>query len=451
MIPAARLALGLALTLTLLAGGVAQAEPLRVSGGQGRPLTIVLREVPLSEVFQMLSRSEHVNILLGAGVTGSVSVNLYEVSLDHAIRSVAEAAGFVAERRRGSYMILKREDAGRDSADGNTAIRTFKVQYSDPKAASDIVSKHLSRFGDITVMGDRRLLVVEDQPDFLERVERLLEEIDQEPRQILIDARILEITLDEAETWGIDWSKAFTLDDGGGSFGVKGLASKTAPGFFADVVNSNIEVTLDALDELGRVRTLSTPRLLALEHQEAEVVIGDRLGFRVTTTINEVTTESVEFLESGVILKFTASVDRKGRIVLDVHPEVSTGTINDGLPSQTTTEVTTRLITEDGEKVFIGGLIKDRSTHNRNGVPYLMDIPVLGWLFTRREKIDVMTETVVLITAHLASGRTREFTRQPAERTEKVGDGLQADRDRLEEYFDTHEPLRPEKPAAPAP
>ncbi len=437
------------LLLAVLLATSAAAEPFQVRGGQGRPLSLTLREVPVSEVFQMLSRTEHVNVVLGPGVSGSVSVNLYEVSLDQAIRSIAEAAGFVAERRRGSYMILKREDAGQESADGNTVIRTFKVQYSDPEAVSEILSKYLSRYGDVTLMLERGLLVVEDRPDFVERIAELLGELDREPQQILIDAKILEVTLDETETWGIDWSKAFTLDDGGGSFGVKGLASRTAPGFFADLLNSNIEVTLDALDELGRVRTLSTPRLLALEHQEAEVVIGDRLGFRVTTTINEVTTESVEFLESGVILKFTASVDRQGRIVLDVHPEVSTGTISDGLPSQTTTEVTTRLITQDGEKVFIGGLIKDRSTHDRRGVPYLMDIPVLGWLFTRREKIDVMTETVVLITTHLVGGRTEEITRQPAKRIEQVGDDLQADRERLNDYFDAREP-RPDA-GAPAP
>ena len=94
----------------------------------------------------------------------------------------------------------------------------------------------------------------------------------------------------------------------------------------------------------GRVRTLSTPTLLALEYEEPEVIVGDRLGFRVTTTINQVTTESVEFLESGVILKLKAWVDREGRLLLQVHPEVSTGVIDDGIPNQTTAEVTTTLL-----------------------------------------------------------------------------------------------------------
>ena len=104
---------------------------------------------------------------------------------------------------------------------------------------------------------------------------------------------------------------------------------------------------------MGRVRTLSTPKLLALEHEEAEVIIGDRIGYRVTTTINQVTTESIEFLESGIILNVQPYVDRNGRIMMDIHPEVSTGTItNDGMPNQTTTEVTTQLLADDGQTIF---------------------------------------------------------------------------------------------------
>jgi len=158
---------------------------------------------------------------------------------------------------------------------------------------------------------------------------------------------------------------------------------------------------LNVLNEKGRVRTLSTPKLLALENQEASVIIGERQGYRVTTTINQVTTESVEFLESGVILNVIPSVDGQGRILMEIHPEVSTGTIQAGIPDKSTTEVTTVLLAEDGQTIFIGGLIKNSTDYQRNGLPVLGDIPVMGRLFSDIEEKVGMTETVVLITPYL--------------------------------------------------
>ena len=386
------------------------AAPIEFSGGGGEPLTVVAREAPIQEVFEMLARRERVNILIANGVKGTVSVSLYDVTLKHAIRTIAESAGYVAERRRGSYMIVARDDAGKDSAHGNTVVRALKVHYSDAEKVSEILAKHLSRYGELTVFEDRRLIVVEDLPEFVQRAEALLEEIDREPAQILIEAKILEITLDENQTYGIDWTQ-FLGDGETGNFGVQGFTTPGATGFFLDYVKvDNLQLALSALEEDGRVRTLSTPTLLAVEHEESEVVIGDRLGFRVTTTINQVTSESVEFLESGVILKFKASVDRLGRVLLEVHPEVSTGVIDPVtlVPNQTTAEVTTKLLAEDGETILIGGLLKDRVTESHDGVPILKDIPYLGWLFSKRTQLIVMTETVVVVTAHvLKEGRER--------------------------------------------
>jgi type II secretory pathway component GspD/PulD (secretin) len=423
---------GLGLLLTC---GTASADPLHLEGGQGRPVTLVVRDSPLSEVYQMISRSEGVNILLGRGVTGSVSVNLFEVSLDRAIRSIAESAGYVAEHRRGTWMILPREDAGQDSAQGNTVVQTFRLQYSDPTAVAEILRKYLSRYGDVTVLAPRRLLIVEDLPEFIARMDGLLDELDREPQQILIEARILEITLTENDTYGIDWRRILEVDDGTLTVGVRGLTSPTLSGLFANLVTSDIEAALNALTERGRVRTLSTPTLLAVEDEPADVVIGDRLGFRVTTTINQVTTESIEFLESGVILRFTASVDRGGNVVLEVHPEVSTGTIDDGLPSQRTTEVTTKLVTEDGQKVFIGGLLRDSTTQNRSGVPYLMDIPWLGVLFRKTTNVDVSTETVVILTAHVMGSELRRISDEKFEKVHDRGRALDEHRQEMEEPF----------------
>ena len=372
---------------------------------QKSDISISFRDVEISEAMEMLAKKERVNILLAKAVVGTINVNLYDVTIDEAIHSIASAAGFAVERRNGTYYILRHDDAGKHQDSGLTKVQTFKIQYSDPSVVEQILKKYLSRYGSITIMQERKLLLVEDMPNYIERVARLLRELDQQPRQILIEAKILEVTLDDTESYGLDWRKIVTAQKGDGNFGIRGLSSPASPGFFFDFINPNIEVFLDTLKARGRVRTLSTPKLLAMENQEAQVIIGDRIGYKVTTTINQVTTESIEFLESGVILKVTPSVDGQGRIMLDVHPEVSTGNIADGIPSQTATAITTQLLVPDQKTVFMGGLMKQRLTEVHDGVPVLGDLPIVGRLFSNREKVSVNTETVVLITPYLIDER----------------------------------------------
>jgi type II secretory pathway component GspD/PulD (secretin) len=365
-------------------------------------ISLTLRDVAISEVMEMLSRAGRVNILLSDNVKGNVSVNLYNVSIDEAIESIVTSAGYGVERRKGSYFIVEREEAGKHSPGGPTRLRTFKVQYSDPDVIAKIIEPHLSGYGQVTSLPARRMLVVEDTPPFLERISTLLRELDRQPRQILIEAQILEVGLKDSESYGLDWAKLVESGSRVLRFGTTGLSNPGSPGLFLDYFSNDLNVVLDALRTRERLRTLSTPKLLALEDQEAETIIGDRLGYNVTTTIDNVTTTSTEFLESGVILRVKPSVDEQGRVLLDIHPEVSTGSVSDdGIPNQNTTEVTTTMLVESGKTVFIGGLIKRTASETREGIPILGDIPGLGLLFSNKGLSSVNTELVVLITPYI--------------------------------------------------
>ncbi len=406
------------------AGGGQIVHTAQPQSGEG--ITLTLRHANLAEVMEMLSRRARVNILLSSNVEGTISVNLYDVDLDEAIESIATAGGYAVEKRDGSYFIVDQDEAGKHAGGGPTQLRTFKVQYSSPEIILSILKNHLSSYGKITALPQRGLLVVEDKPYFLNRVARLLKEIDRKPKQILIEAKILEIGLRDGESFGLDWAKIFNYDGGEGSFGIRGLSDPGSPGLFFDLVTPNIEVFLDSLRARDRLRTLSTPKLLALEDSEAEAVIGDRLGYNVTTTIDNVTTTSVEYLESGVILKVKPSVDGQGRILMDIHPEVSTGTVSDdGIPNQTTTEVTTTMLVNSGQTVFIGGLIKRSTEETREGMPVLGDLPVIGMAFSNRAINSVNTELVVLVTPYIIDEQIRQFDGRQAARVNAVEEDLE--------------------------
>lgn len=382
----------------------------------GRLVSLRFKDTPIAEVFDLLSRHENVNIVLGRGVTGTVSVNLYNTDPRNAISTIANAAGYVVEVRSGDYFIIDRKDS-RIEAPGSVRVRSFKVQYSSTKPIAEILLKHLSPTGKLTALEERSTIVVEDRPEYLERIAAVLREVDVEPRQVLIEAKILEITLDKSESFGVDWQRIFSADRNN-AVGTTGLAPRGISGLFFNLVNRNLDVYLSALSAKGRVHTLSTPKLLALENQEASAVIGDRIGYKVTTTINQVTTESIQFLETGVILRVTPSVDQQGRIMLKIHPEVSSASVTGGIPSKKSTEVTTQLLCNDGESIFIGGLIKNTLAKRRSGVPLLSDIPGLGAAFSHSEDNATMTETVVVITPRIVRNAAELQAEAKAEKFE---------------------------------
>ncbi len=410
-----------------------------------KKVSISVRHADLAEVFEMISKHGKVNILLANGVAGEVSINLHEVDLHEAIRAVAIAAGFAVEKSGNTYFVVTRDDAGKEIVGGLTKVKSFKVQYSEPDAVATILSDHLSRYGKITALPERRLIVVEDLPEFLGRIEKLLEEIDTRPTQILIEAQILEVRLERSEVYGVDWKKLFNSGTGGGQFGTAGLAAPAA-GLFFSIANDNLEAALGALSKKGRVRTLSTPKLMALEHQQAEVVIGDRIGYKELTTSGNGNqqTETIKFLNSGVILRVTPFVDRSGKIMMQIHPEVSSATVTDGVPSLKTTEVTTQLLAADGETIFIGGLIKKNASNSRKGVPVLSDIPVLGYVFRNEEDTVTNTETVVMITPRIV--KTDRSIYYPSEQMDEsqiksINEALKEEGKTIDKVFQHHKPI----------
>jgi type II secretory pathway component GspD/PulD (secretin) len=312
-------------------------------------ISLSIQERDIREVMQMLSREQRMNIFVADGVSGDVSVNLYDMDAAEVVVLIAESAGFVVERRNNSFFVLEREDAGKLRQTDRMEVRSFKVQYASVSGVETILQDYISSFGSIKSLEEDALLVIEDLPPFLDKIEAILGEIDDEPKQIMIEAKILEISLTDNQSYGLDWAALLDNASEVGAFGVKGLADPTSAGLFARYTNGDIDLILDALKERGRLRTISTPKLLAMEGQEAETVVGTEIGYQVTTTINQVTTESIEFLESGIILRVLANVDRLGRILLQIHPEVSTAVVSDdGIPSKATTQVTTQMLVPNG-------------------------------------------------------------------------------------------------------
>lgn len=401
-------------------------------------ISMTMKDADLVDVMDMISREQRVNVFVSTDTNEQVSFSLYDMTLHDAICAIANSAGLAAEHYNGNYFIVDRDEAGKYAPDALTKVRTFELQYVSAGEMQSLLQPYLSEYGEITVFSEKNIFLVEDTPEFLRRTAALVRQIDKQPSQILIEAKILEITLTDEDSSGLDWTKFFDSDGGSGEFGAQGLNSPSSAGLFFTYTNDNISAALDALTSQGRVRTLSSPKLLAVEDQESSVIVGDRRGYSVITTINQVTTESVEFLESGVILRVTPSVDSNGEVLMDIHPEVSTGVIDPltGIPSQTTTEVTTRMIVPDGQTIFVGGLIKHRIEESQRGIPVVSKIPGIGRLFSSRENNKTNTETIVLIRPTVLNERSQLVDEETIEIIQEMEQRQTSDSEKLNDEIE---------------
>jgi type IV pilus assembly protein PilQ len=370
------------------------------------PVTLSAQNLDIQEVLAMLSRSRELNIVCGPDVHGPLSIELRAVPFSEALQAVVAMAGMEVTRRGNIYFVRK-PDGDDPAAAALCEMRTFRLDYATPDEMKPVIEQLLSPIGKVMSYEPRRTLVIEDRPEVLERADALIRTLDVPPRQVLIEARILEARLSRDMHFGIDWSIVFSDRKSGGSgrLSIEGFAGEpgtgAGPGMFVTWAQGDFTGALQNLEGVEELNTLACPRLLAVDGAEARIIIGGQLGFFVTTTVENTILQSVQFLDTGTQLRITPTIAGDGYVRMTIHPELSDGVIDNGLPAKTTTEVTTDVLIKDGQTLFIGGLIRERDETSRKGIPLLMRLPILGALFGTTSHTRSKSELVALITPHI--------------------------------------------------
>jgi general secretion pathway protein D len=242
------------------------------------------------------------------------------------------------------------------------------------------------------------------------KIERILKKLDVIATQVLIEASIVEVQLVDGLQYGLEWifqngigsgySGQGTLDLLGGA----GLAT-VAPGFSYEVSNSagDMKAVVNALAEESLVNVISTPSVLVLDNHTAAIHVGDQQPIQsmVSVTDGGVAQTSIEYKDTGVKLEVTPSVNDGGLVTLDIKQSVTDVGPEDSATGQrsfTEREVSSRIAVRSGDSVVLGGLIRDNDAKSKSGVPLLMDIPVLGSLFSNTSNTLVRTELLIFIT-----------------------------------------------------
>lgn len=451
-----RLVVLLAATALLLGAPATAQNPsqptgLNESSTIGRTSTGLLqlhvREADLAAVLRLLSQEEQVNIVGGPGVSGTVTADLYNVTLEEALTAILRSQGLMFERH-GKFIQVMTADEWNQLADSRRVIesRVFQLKYMSAKEAAALIQPVLSQTGRVAQTSDAATgiasgtadtggdslatadtLVVVDFTENLDAVAKVLDQVDKRPRQVLIEATILRASLRENNELGIDFNTLCGIDFrslDSISPGVTDISTGVVPqnkldspsttvrtdfnanvtggGFTFGLITNNVSVFVRALEAITDVTVMANPKVLALNKQRGEVIVGRRDGYLTTTVTETAAVQTVEFLETGTQLIYRPYIGDDGWVRMEIHPEDSNGGLTAAdLPFEETTEATTNIMMRDGQTIVIGGLFRERTTSAKDQVPFFGSIPGLGVLFRRTSDDTSREEVVILLTVHV--------------------------------------------------
>ena len=387
------------------------AKDVRLDGDDGL-VTLVATGAELTSVLRMIADHHRLNLVLGPEVGGPVTVSIRGARLEEVLDAILGVAGFSWHRVGNLLYVTGASAAGMDPRVQGRRLQVYPLDYVSSAEVESVANGLLSPVGNAYVsqadskdqLKTRELLVVEDTPAAHDRIAQYIAQVDIPPRQVLIEAHVLQVALSNEERHGIDLRSLARVEDSSITLEGSGFAHNPngEPSLTLRVEGKDMTGVIELIRECTNSRTLASPKLSVLNHQEARIQIGQRLPYSVATTTQTTTIQSVEFLEVGIVLTVRPVITDDGNVLIDVLPKVSGGKITQsGFPEEETTEVETTIMIPDGGGVIIGGLIREEENHSRAIVPYFGRIPVLGHLFRRRGDESRRNELIVALVTHV--------------------------------------------------
>lgn len=394
-------------------------------------LDIVIPNTDIREVLELLSKAGGLNILASENVSGPVKASLTGVDVDTALSAILKSAGYIS-RREGNFVYVgtAADFLAMDHSVDRVSTRVYRPNYVTAAELQTLMTPMLTpAIGTISVSsaaevgigadGDSaggnnfagaEVVLVRDFEGVLAQIDQVFDEVDRRPLQVSIEAMILSVKLTDELTVGVDWdllrsNQHIRLAFGSPIQALDDAATAGAGGLKVAFLDSNLAAFIDCLEKVGETHVISSPRLMCLNKQRAEIHIGEERGYVSTTVTETAATQSVEFLEVGTQLRLRPYISNDGMIRLEIHPELSTGTVevtdNFTLPRKNVTQVTTNVMVRDGATLVIGGLLREDLNSDTSQVPLLGSLPLFGPVFRNKSDNTTRDEVIVLVTPRI--------------------------------------------------
>ncbi len=417
-------------------------------------VTLDFDNTDIRDVLRLLAAKAKVNIVFGADVSGSLTLHLTNVPFNEAFRTALSMMKLTTDQVGGHILrVITPAELKNQRTTSTATTKVYVLNYAkagEVKATIDAVRTAEGRGGSSTADVKTNTLIVTDSLEGQIATENLIFQMDQRPRQVLIETKIVEINANAGLNYGVQWDyQGVQQGRIGGQQGTSLIGTTisprkaTSPTLPALDQNANIteglgasgrgtgvalaadrvfgaltlgritnnfilNATLTAAASEGKAKILSEPKIATLNNQAANINVTTQIPY-VTSNVAStgVQTQTVSYVTTGIQLTVTPSINADGRITLQVNPNVSqpsataAGSTQTGAPAVDARTANTTVLVRDGETIVIGGLITDTMQDTIAKIPLLGDIPVLGWLFKKKTKTRVRAELLIFVTTRI--------------------------------------------------
>lgn len=412
-------------------------ENLTLSGPKkyiGKRISINVRDIPVPDLLNMIADTSGFNIIIDQEITklSPLTLTLTNVPWDQALDTIMNLSKLVAEKNANILIMKTTAQASAENDEKLKVIeqrkgleplltRVFLINYANLQDISTIVKDYITPTR-ATLQSDERTnsLIIKDTVDSIERIKKIIETLDTQTPQILIEAKIIEATETYAKRLGLQRGITFGYDpirDTAGSTNLgPGFSFSTAP----DITNANVlgmtvavfkrlrnlDLNLQLMESEAKGRIISTPKVVTQNKKEATITSQEQTSFTVTTFNGQNSQQTFQDINATLTLKVKPQVSNDGAISLEIDLQKSAFGARPTAfapPNITRRNVKTNVLVDNGSTVVIGGLYQTTSLESVSGVPFLKDLPLVGWLFrspynpetTKNELIIFMTPRIL--------------------------------------------------------
>ncbi|MFZ3208396.1 MAG: type IV pilus secretin PilQ [Geobacteraceae bacterium] len=394
----------------------------------GRKVTLEFSDAEVRKIFQLIAEVSNLNFLIADDVSGTISIKLVNVPWDQALDVILESKNlemrregnivqikpkgkFISQEQENIEAIQKREKG----AELKTVV--WDVNYATLGAIKSQLEplRSANPKANISIDARSNKIIITDIEEKLYKYKDLLEKLDTPEKQVMIEARIVEASSNFTRDLGVQWGTHFK--DGSADFAGINALDSTFGGVVSSVLpttttggaalgmsfgklisNVQLDMKLSAAATIGQVKIISSPKVVTLNNRAAKISQGQSIPYQTTSAEGTKT----EFVEAALTLEVTPHITADGNVSMKI--KASNNSPGTGTPPPINKkEATTELVVKNGETTVIGGIYVDNDIDSYTGVPFLMDIPLLGWLFKSNTKSKNKTELLIFITPKIIS------------------------------------------------
>jgi len=431
-----------------------------------RKVSLDFVDADIRDILRLISDVANINFAAGDEVKGHVSIRLLDVPWETALETllmtnnpplvqVPLAENIIRittgdkilkeqeQRQKKVELERRRLQAERQLEEEKAppiVTKEFSIAYAKlgeegrllttPGSLMGILETFTTNWNELFTADPRtNTIIVRDSVESVRQMESIIRLLDTPTYAVIVEARIVEVNEDVTDSLGIRWNARFNADPAHGnalplafpnSVGVGGGITDETGSYVVNLPASNptaavglsfghigstfsLDMQLSAMEEMGKTKILSSPKILVVQNEKASINIGDKLPIPQTDIEGN---RTVTFEKTGILLEVTPQVTNDGQVFMDIHIEKSqrgdtVPTTEGPMFSINSRDATTKVLVRDGETAVIGGIIQEENSDNRGNVPGLSDIPLLGWMFRSKDVQERRTELLIFLTPRI--------------------------------------------------